>query len=118
MHGENKDANTPLAEMPPLNGNVALRYDLGDLFVEATERFADKQDRVEPALNEQPTSGWAVTDIKAGKTWNEWSLTGGVNNIFDKYYFTHLSYQRDPFASGVKVPEVGRFAYLTLSYNY
>lgn len=118
VRGQNKDASTPLSEIPPLNGNVALRYDLGDLFVEATERFADRQDRVDPALDEEVTPGWAVTDIKAGKTWGEWSLTGGVNNIFDKYYFSHLSYQRNPFGSGVKVPEIGRLAYLTLSYNY
>jgi iron complex outermembrane receptor protein len=91
VHGTNKDTDNPLSEMPPLNGNVALRYDLGDLFVEATERFADKQDRVDPALNEETTAGGAVTDLKTGKTWNEWSLTGGVNNIFDKYYYTHLS---------------------------
>ena len=104
--------------MPPLNGNIALRYDIGDLYVEAIERFADKQDRVDPDLDESETPGWAVTDIKAGKTWGQWSLSGGINNLFDLYYFTHLSYKRDPFASGVKVPEVGRFGYLTLSYNY
>jgi iron complex outermembrane receptor protein len=118
VRGQNQEANTPLSEIPPLNGNIALRYDLGDLFIELTERFADKQDRVDPALDEDVTPGWAVTDVKIGKTWDRWSLTGGVNNIFDKFYFSHLSYQRNPFGSGVKVAETGRLAYLTLSYNY
>jgi iron complex outermembrane receptor protein len=45
-------------------------------------------------------------------------VTAGVLNLFDKYYFTHLSYQRDPFRSGYKVPEVGAFGYLTVSYRY
>ena len=104
--------------MPPLNGNVSLRYDTGSLLVEATECFSSKQDRVDPVLNEEVTAGWPVTDVKAGELWGQWSLTGCANNIFDKYYFSHLSYQRDPFASGEKVPEIGRLAYLTLAYEY
>jgi iron complex outermembrane receptor protein len=118
VHGTNKDTDNPLSEMPPLNGNVSLRYDTGSLFIEATERFSSKQDRVDPDLNEEVSAGWAVTDVKAGELWGQWSLTGCVNNIFDKYYFSHLSYQRDPFARGVKVQEIGRLTYLTLAYEY
>ncbi|PNU21337.1 ligand-gated channel [Geothermobacter hydrogeniphilus] len=118
VRAENDDSNRPLAEIPPLNGRLALRYDNGDWFVEATERFADRQNRVDPDLQEEETAGWAVTDVKAGATWNRWSLAGGVNNIFDRFYFSHLSYQRDPFSSGVKVPETGLFAYATLAFHY
>ncbi|ORJ60539.1 ligand-gated channel [Geothermobacter hydrogeniphilus] len=118
VRAENDDSNRPLAEIPPLNGRLALRYDNGDWFVEATERFADRQNRVDPDLQEEETAGWAVTDVKAGADWNRWSLTGGVNNIFDRFYFSHLSYQRDPFSSGVKVPETGLFAYATLAFHY
>ena len=59
-----------------------------------------------------------VTDLKAGLEWERWTVTAGVNNLFDKYYFNHLSYQRDPFRSGYKVPETGAFAYLTITYRY
>ncbi|WP_020676654.1 TonB-dependent receptor [Geopsychrobacter electrodiphilus] len=118
VRGENKDKNQPLAETPPLNGSVSVRWDNDSYFAEVTERFAAGQDRVDSDLQEQTTAGWAVTDVKAGANWENWSLAAGVNNIFNIYYFTHLSYQRDPFASGVKVPEVGAFAYATLSYNF
>lgn len=118
VRGENEQTGTPLAEIPPLSGSLSLRYDNGRWFVEATERFADRQDRVDPALNEVETAGWAATDLKAGANWQRWSLFGGVNNLFDRHYFSHLSYQRDPFASGVKVPEIGLFAYLNLAYQY
>lgn len=118
VRGENKDADTPLAEMPPLTGNASVRYDIGQFFVEATERFAQRQDRVDPNLDEEETAGWGVTDIKSGYMWDKWSIAGGVNNVFDKYYFSHLSYKRDPFASGVKVPETGMLAYLTLAFRY
>ena len=35
-------------------------------------------------------------------------LLGGVENLFDRAYREHLSYQRDPFRAGVAVPEPGR----------
>lgn len=118
VKGENEDTNQPLAEIPPLSGTVSLRYDNGSWFAEVSERMAAGQDRVDLSLSESETAGWGVTDIKAGTNWNRWDLVGGINNLFDKYYFSHLSYQRDPFQSGVKVPEMGMFAYLNLSYRY
>lgn len=118
VRGENDDTDQPLAEIPPLSGTASVRYDNGLWFAETTERFADRQNRVDVSLEETPTAGWAVTDLKTGVTWDQWALVGGVNNLFDSYYFTHLSYQRDPFASGVKVPETGRFLYVNLAYRY
>jgi iron complex outermembrane receptor protein len=116
--GENRDTDAPLAEMPPLSGNLSLRFDNDTWFLEVQERFADKQDRVDKELNEEETSGWGVTDLKAGTNLNQWSIIAGVNNLFDKYYYTHLSYQRDPFRTGAKVPETGAFGYLTVMYKY
>jgi iron complex outermembrane receptor protein len=116
--GKNRDSGEPLAEMPPLSGSLGLRYDIDTFFVEVTERFADKQDRVDDQLDETETSGWGVTDIKTGLNADRWSVYAGVNNLFDKFYHSHLSYQRDPFRSGVKVPEVGAFAYVTVAYRY
>lgn len=118
VRGENDETDLPLAEMPPLTGSVALRYDVDRWFVELTERFAARQERVDATLLEEETDGWAVTDLKGGIRWEKWDITGGVNNLFDKFYYTHLSYQRDPFRSGVRVPETGAFAYLTVSYRY
>lgn len=118
VRGENDDNDKPLAEMPPLAGNVNLRYDGGRWFVEVTERFAARQDRVADELSETESAGWGVTDLKAGLNWEKWGVTGGINNLFDKFYYTHLSYQRDPFRSAVKVPETGVFAYVTIAYRY
>jgi len=118
--GENKDGNRPLSEIPPLRGTVAVRYDNGTWFFEVAENLARRQDRVDSALNEQETAGWATTDLKAGLQYKALSVYGGVNNLLDKYYLSHLSYLRDPFASGVgvKVPENGRNFYLTLAYTF
>jgi iron complex outermembrane receptor protein len=118
VRGENDDSGEPLSEIPPFSGNVSLRYDNSQYFVETMVRFAAAQDRVDTSLKEDETAGWGVADLKAGKNWQQWSLVGGINNIFDKQYYSHLSYQRDPFASGVKVPESGAIVYLNLSYHF
>jgi iron complex outermembrane recepter protein len=116
----NKDGHRPLSEIPPLRGMLSVRYDVDRWFVEMAENLAARQDRVDAGLNEQATPGWLTTDLKAGINWNSLSIYGGVNNLLDKQYYSHLSYLRDPFASGVgfKVPENGRNFYLTVSYKF
>jgi len=47
VRGENRDTGQDLVEIPPLTGNIALRYDVGSYFVAVTERFAGRQDRVD-----------------------------------------------------------------------
>ncbi len=118
--GRNKDGDRPLSEIPPLRGMVAIRYDNGTFFVEAAENMAREQDRVDSGLNEQPTAGWATTDLKAGYHYKALSVYGGIYNVFDKQYYNNLSYLRDPFTSGVgvKVPENGRNLYITVAYTF
>ncbi|WP_318556849.1 TonB-dependent receptor domain-containing protein [Geobacter anodireducens] len=116
--GNNESDDRPLSEIPPLRGTMALRYDVDSWFLEVAENFADRQDRVDAALQEQETAGWFTTDLKGGVTYGGLSVYAGVNNLFDKYYFSHLSYQRDPFSTGAKVPENGRNYYLTLAYRF
>ena len=116
--GENQSAGRPLSEIPPLRGVLAIRYDNGAFFAELAENLTREQDRVDGGLNEQRTSGWATTDIKLGYNYRTFSFFAGVNNIFDKYYYSHLSYLRDPFEGGVKIPENGRNFYLTATYRF
>jgi iron complex outermembrane recepter protein len=120
VEGRNRDDNRPLSEIPPLQGTIALRYDNGNLFAEIAENLTRKQDRVDSGLNEQPTAGWATTDIKAGYNYRDLSVYAGIYNLLDKQYYSHLSYVRDPFASGVgfKVPENGRNFYVTVAYRF
>ena len=115
--GRNTTGRRALAEMPPLKGMAALRYDNNTWFVEAAENMAARQSRVDTSLQESKTAGWATTDLKAGYTYKNLSVYAGVYNVFDKFYYTYLSYLRDPFASGMKVPENGRNFYITATYR-
>jgi len=118
VEARNESAGTPLSEIPPLRGMVSIRYDNGTFFLEALENLTREQDRVDASLTETTTSGWATTDIKGGINYRSVSIIAGVNNLFDRYYYSHLSYARDPFQSGVKVPENGRNVYFTLAYKF
>lgn len=116
--GQNESAGTPLAEITPLRAAVSLRHDARFFFAEVEEQWAARQDRVDPALSEQPTSAWFITNVRAGVEWKGVKAFAGVRNLLDKQYVEHLSYQRDPFASGVKVPEPGRTLYSNLQYTF
>jgi len=115
--GRNRDDDRPLSEIPPLRGAVAVRYDNGAFFAEIAENMARQQDRVDSGLNEQKTAGWMTTDLKAGYNYKALSVYAGIYNLLDKQYYSHLSYLRDPFSSGVgvKVPENGRNFFVTVA---
>jgi iron complex outermembrane receptor protein len=111
-------AEGPLAEMPPLRARLAARYDDGRLFASVEGLFAADQERVDASLAEARTPGWGVMNASAGLRRGRLRLTAGVTNVFDRLYVEHLSYQRDPFRSGVRVPEPGRSLFANASFRF
>jgi iron complex outermembrane receptor protein len=111
-------ASGPLAEMPPLRGRLAARYDDGRIFGSVEGLFAADQDRVDASLNEARTPGWGVMNAAAGLRQGRLRVTVGLTNVFDRLYVEHLSYQRDPFRSGVRVPEPGRSLFANASFRF
>jgi len=107
-----------VAEIPPLKTRLALRYDKGVYFGEVETILSATQNRVDTDLNEQKTSGYGVVNAKVGGNFRGFTITAGIDNVFDKKYFEHLSYQRDPFRTGVEVPEPGRTFYVNASYTF
>ena len=116
--GLNVTRGGDLAEMPPFKLVAALRYDVNAFFAEAEEVYAARQDRVDVALQEQPTAAWFITNVRVGVAYKGLRAFAGVRNLLDKFYYEHLAYLRDPFASGTKVPEPGRSFYGTLQYAF
>jgi iron complex outermembrane recepter protein len=97
-----------LAEIPPLRANAGLRWDPGWAFVELEEVYAAEQDRVDPRLGESATPAWWITNLRVGTSFRGMTILASVRNLFDRRYVEHLSYTRDPFATGTRVPEPGR----------
>lgn len=116
--GARLGTRTPLPEIPPLHAQVALRFEWSWFFAEASEYYAARQDRVDTALHEEPTSAWYVTHLELGAKWRDLRFTAEARNLFGRQYVEHLSYLRDPFASGVRVPEPGRSLMATVQYAF
>jgi iron complex outermembrane recepter protein len=107
-----------LPEMPPLRGRLSLRYEDGTWMGEAEGVFAGAQERIDADLQEAATAGYGILNLKAGFNLGRYALRVGLDNVLDLNYFEYLSFQRDPFRSGVRVMEPGRNLYVSLSYRY
>jgi iron complex outermembrane receptor protein len=46
------------------------------------------------------------------------AVTVGVAKLLDKYFVEHVSYQRDPYRSGVRVAEPGRNADMSIAWRF
>ena len=97
-----------LAEMPPLAGHAALRYDDGRRWLRVEAAAAARQRRINLDLGEMETPGYGVLNVTAGLRLRHLVVTAGVVNLLDNTYAEHLSSQRDPFRSGVRLLEPGR----------
>ena len=116
-NGRNDTTGEPLPEVPPLGGKFAVGFDRNTWSAELSTEFAERQDRVSSSLGETATPGWAVLHFTTGMTSENMAVRISVRNILDKQYEKNLSYQRDPFRSGIIVPESGRSFYITFSYS-
>ena len=110
--------STNLAEMPPLRGRLGLRYDTGRFWAEAEGVFSAAQTRVDTDLEETPTAGWGIANLRLGANVAGLTLTAGVANVFDRLYYESLSYQRDPYRSGIRVPEPGRTFFANVGWRF
>jgi iron complex outermembrane receptor protein len=112
--------NSPwLSEMPPTRSRLALRYERRGTrwngFAEVEGVYSARQSHVDTDLRESPTAAYGVANARVGGALGRLRLAVGVANLFDTTYGEHLSYQRDPFRSGVRVFEPGRNVYANLS---
>jgi iron complex outermembrane receptor protein len=106
--GENRSADTPLAEIAPLTISARVKspnYRGFEGFIEST--YNDAQMRIDENLSERATSSWYRVDLGGNYSYRDLVLTLEVGNITNELFYQHLSYLRNPFASGVSVWEPG-----------
>jgi iron complex outermembrane receptor protein len=100
--------NTNLPEMPPFRTWAALRYTHKWGFAEIGGSGVGRQGRVDTDLHETPTAGYGLLNVRLGLLWRKWAASIVVDNLLNRFYYENLSYYRDPFASGVRIPEPAR----------
>jgi iron complex outermembrane receptor protein len=111
-----------LAEIPPVRSRLSLRYDArkprGGYFMEAEGVYSASQDAVNTDVLEEATPGYFVANARAGVQFGAATVTVGLANLLDRAYVEHLSYQRDPYRSGVRVYEPGRNFYTVVNLRF
>lgn len=107
VRGINKNGNSSLPQIPPLNGRFSVKYLLNDsISSELTMVVFDAQKKI--ASGEKATPGYAYYNFTLNfpririEKFNL-SFTTGIENIFNKEYRNHLSTTR-----GFIVDEPGR----------
>jgi iron complex outermembrane receptor protein len=115
-----------LADMRPLKAIVGLNYDLENTTARVEFIGATKWDKIDYENGEQKLGGYGVVNLKATQRFKKgFSLTLGVDNLFDKTYSVTNTY-RDLIllTTGSKVDDVmllnepGRYLYANLKYEF
>jgi outer membrane receptor protein involved in Fe transport len=111
-YGENITKDEPFRRIPPLFGDLSIRYERKNYFIILQNLAANKQDRLsggdidDHRIPEGGTSGWYVANIKGGMAWKRFSFQLAFNNLFNQAYRMH--------GSGVD----GQGRHLAASLNY
>ena len=106
-----------LAEIPPFSSRSVLRFDNGFVWGELEGVVAGAQNHVDTSLLEEPTPGYELAHLRLGVNFKGVRIWVALNNAFDRRFVEHLSFQRDPFRSGVRVYEPGRNFFLNVEFR-
>lgn len=120
VRGQNRSDDRPLAQMPPLNGELALAWETRGGEWTASLRGASRQDRVDDdvttgsGLDARRTPGFGVLDLGWSRRFGAHRLRLEIQNAFDRTYAEHLNRANlDPFnPDPVQVNEPGRGVFL------
>jgi iron complex outermembrane receptor protein len=114
----NNIVSSNLFQIPPVRAQVDLRYERQGLHAAATSIVTGRQDHVDTDEMELPTAGYSVFNLKLGYRTARFSVEGGVNNLLNREYSDFLSYARNPYNNGIRLPEPGRNFFLNASYTF
>lgn len=127
VHGTDTQTDRPLAYLPPLNGRLGLRADLGNNGqFEPALRWAKGKHRLDTA-SERSTAGYAVLDLYWSKDVGRWfdragrtTLSVGISNVFDQRYrlATTVEDIRYPTSTTNPLLETGRAFSVSLKSDF
>lgn len=107
-----------LFQVPPVRAQADLRYEKERMYAAATAIVTGRQDHVDTDENEQPTAGYSVFNLKLGYRASRFHAEGGIHNLLSREYSDFLSYARDPYNTGIRLPEPGRNVFVNVTYTF
>ncbi|MEZ5654881.1 MAG: TonB-dependent receptor [Sphingobium sp.] len=90
LHGENLADNAPLYHQMPFNATLGLEHMIGRFETRIDLNYVAEKDRVDPTRNEPSTKSYALLNVQMAYSWDNFRLSLGADNLFDKAYFTPL----------------------------
>jgi len=127
-HGDNLTQNTPLAQTPPLEGNIGIQYEQGPFNAGINTRLVNKQTRIHSgygntlAIDTTPTAGFVTASLELGyKPHDSVQLKFGIDNLLDKTYTEHLNRNASASVGGPsirKINEPGRVYWGRISIDF
>jgi iron complex outermembrane receptor protein len=115
---ENTSTKKPLGEILPVRIEGTLKLpDFHGLFALLRAAYHGKQDRIDIYLNETSSASWYSFDLAFKYQIEPVQILFEIDNLTNELYTQHLSYMRNPFASGAQVFEPGRLVRLSVRYN-
>ncbi|GAB1348619.1 TonB-dependent receptor [Ignavibacteriales bacterium] len=117
-NAENRSDETPLAEIPPLKVSTRIASPQWmDMALYLRHTYSDAQSRVDLNLGETSTPAYNKLDLGLAGKYQGIQFSVEVENLLNANYYSHLSYFRDPFKSGMKVYEPGTTVRLNIGYG-
>jgi iron complex outermembrane recepter protein len=115
---KNRTTGRPLAEIAPLKISTKLvTPGLHKVSAYLKHTYNDAQTRVDVSLSERTTPAYNKFDVGLTYALGYVQFSLEAENITNTLYYQHLSYLRDPFASGALVYEPGRTIRLSMKLN-
>lgn len=113
----NNILSSNLFQVPPIRSQFDMRYEKRAFYAGASAIVTGRQDHIDTDENERETAGFSVFNLKLGYHTDRFHAEGGVNNLLAREYSEFLSYARNPYTNGVRLPEPGRNFFVNLSYT-
>ena len=116
--GDEELINDRMSEIPPFELTAVVKYKFlkNKLIPKFTFRIVDAQIHVSESQFEKTTPGFYVANISVFYRMNKYfSVSGGINNIFDKAYYEHLN--RNIIGSNTNLYEPGRVFFINLMFH-
>ena len=125
-HGQ---GSVPLAQTPPLDSRFGLIFQQGTFSLTLAGRAVMKQDRIDPGYgnslgidNPTPTPGFETANMSMSwRPIKPVQLSMGIENIFDRTYYEHLSRRIGDVPPGFvnfgRVNEPGRALWFRVVFN-
>ncbi len=116
--GEEVIQDDPIAEIPPLDAKLVFSYKFlrNKLVPNFTLRWAADKTKVSESQDERESPGFITANLSLFYSFNRYfSVSGGINNIFDTAYYEHLN--RNIVGSKMSLYEPGRVFYFNLMFQ-